>query len=345
LRKKRKNVDDAIQKLLKSFDVLCQVTKQKIFQELDKQVPKLKCNYQLYKAKLETFFNKDGGAQRFISKDQLVKKLNAAKTMEEYEFNIKDTSDSIVERSRLSELERKQAGCAKIVMKQLSQNLALQIALKPQPSFALNGSFDKISSEMKKSVTASLNQCFSLENGIDPLAMRCLLVFSDSKIIQSDVERIMVDGWVSERGVKSTLLYRGSRDGYRYQNFIGKVGSIKPTLTLVEATTNKRFGGFTDQDWTETKGYKQSSESFIFSISDQDKYPVREVTQGIHCNSDRLLMFGNEDIHLALDGHLNSNNLCDFGCSYDNKEKPKESLAGSKNFQIKELEVYQVNIF
>jgi len=74
---RKKNIDNAIQKLLKTFQDLCEETKLKLFQELDEQVPKLKCNYQMYKTKLETFYNKDrnGNSQTFASKDQIIQKI------------------------------------------------------------------------------------------------------------------------------------------------------------------------------------------------------------------------------------------------------------------------------
>jgi len=302
----------------------------------------------MYNTKLETFYNKDSNVQIFVTKDHLIKKLNSSKSMEEYEFIIKDINDSIYERKFLADMEKVQTGFSKNAIKQLAQDISTQVALKPQPAFALNANFDKLSAEIKDSVNLLLPQCFSLQNTINSISMSYLswTALLDSKIMQNDLERAMVASWVSGGLTKFTLLYRGSRDGYSHQNFIDKVGSAKPTLTLVEAATNKRFGGFTDQDWSATGHWKTSSNSFIFSITDNDKYPIKQASQGnaILTHTDRLPMFGNGDIFLALNGNSNSSSNCNLGVTYDNKGKPNDSLAGTKNFQIKELEVYQVDL-
>jgi len=210
-------------------------------------------------------------------------------------------------------MERAQVGFTKNAIHQLAKDIAVQVMLKPQPSFALNANFDKLASEMKDSVSVLLPQCFSLQNTINSISMSYLSwnAFIDSKILQADLERAMVTAWVADKVIKCTLLYRGSRDGYSYQAFMSKVSNAKPTLTLIEANTSKRFGGFTDQDWTNNSGHKSSAKSFIFSISDKEKYPVRQETQqyAIYTNKNNLPTFGNVDVCLTVEGNSNNNNL------------------------------------
>jgi len=289
--------------------------------------------------------------QKFVTKDQLIKKLNSSTSMEEYEFIIKDINDTIYERKFLDDMEKVQTGFSKNAIKQLAQDISTQITLKPQPAFALNANLDKLSEEIRDSVNLLLPQCFSLQNTINSISLSYLSwnALLDSKIIQNDIERTIVATWVSDRLAKFTLLYRGSRDGYSYQNFIDKVGSGKLTLTLIEATTNKRFGGFTDQDWTHIGDYRSSSKSFIFSISDREKYPIKQSDQShaIVASSSYLPTFGNSahDIHLVPNGNANQSSSSNLGTTYDIKGKASgNSLAGTKNFQIKEVEVYQVDI-
>jgi len=267
--------------------------------------------------------------------------------MEEYELIIKDINDTIYVRRVLNDKEKAQPGFLKNVIQQLFKDISTQIVLKPQPSFALNTNLDRLLAEIKDSVNLLLPQCFSLQNTINSISMTYLSwnVLFDSKILQNDLERTMVATWISNRLAKFTLLYRGSRDGYSNQALANKLGNIKPTLVLVEAKTNKRFGGFTDQDWIMNETWKASSQSFIFSISDREKYPIKlsNKQHAIHASQNYLMIFGaGQDLSLQVNGNTNTNSSSYFGTTYDNKGKPSDSLAGSLNFQIKELEVYQV---
>jgi len=140
-------------------------------------------------------------------------------------------------------------------------------------------------------------------------------------------------------------LYRGSRDGFTTTAFHKNVGSVKPTITLVESNLKKIFGGFTDQNWEVTSNYKQTTNAFLFSVTDKEKYNLKSSgsSQATFSNANYLPTFGGgHDFHLSQNGNQNSTNYCNFGHSYETNGKVKEDLAGAYNFQIKDLEVFQV---
>jgi len=54
-----------------------------------------------------------------------------------------------------------------------------------------------------------------------------------------------------------SLLYRGSRDGFKDYDFNNKCGDKGPTLTLIKSVNSKHevFGGFTDINWKKYPQY------------------------------------------------------------------------------------------
>jgi hypothetical protein len=56
------------------------------------------------------------------------------------------------------------------------------------------------------------------------------------------------------RGKRFTLLWRGSRDGFRAWGFHGRCDGHAPTLTLIQDTAGNFFGGFTPVEWESRTG-------------------------------------------------------------------------------------------
>ena len=143
--------------------------------------------------------------------------------------------------------------------------------------------------------------------------------------------------------IKYTLLFRASRDGYRTSNFHSKCDGKSNTVTLVETTTGRRFGGFTDAQWDQSSSYKTGSNGFIFSLDNNEIYYNKDNRYNIYCNSDRGPAFGGgHDIYIC-------NNCCSSNCSdnsgnsYETNGK-KYALAGSNNFLVQDYEVFQLEL-
>jgi hypothetical protein len=51
------------------------------------------------------------------------------------------------------------------------------------------------------------------------------------------------------RGKRFMLLWRGSRDGFRADDFHCRCDGHAPTLTLIQDTARNIFGGFTPVEW------------------------------------------------------------------------------------------------
>jgi len=75
--------------------------------------------------------------------------------------------------------------------------------------------------------------------------------------------------------VKLSLIYRGSRDGYRKEDFGAKCHDNIKTLSIIKSYNDKIFGGYTPIPWRDEGGLQKfDNSSFLFSIRD-DKTIVK----------------------------------------------------------------------
>ena len=148
------------------------------------------------------------------------------------------------------------------------------------------------------------------------------------------------------------LLYRGSRDGYRASDFHSKCDGKKNQLTLIKSESGRIFGGYQSKprisppvgDWKSS----DDKSAFIFSVSDQKKFPVSNSKKAIQDIDSFGPTFGNFDILIYDNCNLTSQNRTDFGDSYsipdelklESDENAKSYLAGSNEFKVVEIEVF-----
>ena len=142
---------------------------------------------------------------------------------------------------------------------------------------------------------------------------------------------------------KYTLLFRATRDGYRSSNFHSKCDGKSNTVTLVETTTGRRFGGFTDAQWDQSSSYKTGSNGFIFSLDNNEIYYNKVNQYNIYCYSSYGPAFGGgHDFYI--NDSCNSNNSADgSGHSYETNGK-QYALAGSSSFLVRDYEVFQLEL-
>ena len=150
---------------------------------------------------------------------------------------------------------------------------------------------------------------------------------------------------------KCTLLYRGSRDGFRANIFHSKCDGRLKTLTLVKSTNGNLFGGYTAVAWDKSNSWKNDSNAFLFSLVNKDNQPIKLKFNGdgdaIYCGVIWSGVFG-DDLCIASDANTNKKSYSDLGDRYPHPKYTKESveaksfLAGSYNFQIAEIEVFHL---
>ena len=156
---------------------------------------------------------------------------------------------------------------------------------------------------------------------------------------------------------KWSLLYRGTRDGFGSDVFHSKCNGHSKTLTIFKAKESSYiFGGFTSVSWeSSAQGkYKSDANAFIFSLTNKDSKPVKikidpnQHEYAICCHSSFGPIFGSgHDILIANNSNTTMKSYSNLGDSYKHPQyvhgtnEAESFLAGSYEFQLDEVEVYQ----
>jgi hypothetical protein len=147
---------------------------------------------------------------------------------------------------------------------------------------------------------------------------------------------------------KWTLLYRGTRDGFGAINFHSKCDNHSNTLTIIKAHgTSFIFGGFASINWNSTNGWKSDPNAFLFSLTNKDNKPskIKQVNtiKSIFCHSGCGPNFGQNDFYICDFANSKAGSISNLGCSYQHPQpnQGQSYLAGSYQFQLSEIEVYQ----
>ena len=174
--------------------------------------------------------------------------------------------------------------------------------------------------------------------------------FKDSKIINLKEEKNKLISWISEKGkIKEIkLLYSSKKDGDNYSSFYNKCSNISPTLSLIKTKKGRKFGGFTFGKWNNKKEtLKQTdSEAFLFSLDNMKNYKILKPNLAIVSYPDHssFLTYGNNGDGCGI--YLKNNFLTEGGhenhLSKVYNVDSKFSLSEEENFEIEEVEVYNI---
>lgn len=135
------------------------------------------------------------------------------------------------------------------------------------------------------------------------------------------------------------LLYRGTRDGDKAQNFHDKIDGISKTLCVIK-TPNGVFGGYTEETW-EGDNSKIDENAFCFSLTLGKIYEFNEGESVIICKKDFGPIFRAN--FLLKDKYFEKNDICYPKTPYCNVEvNNKELSGGEKNPKVIEFEVYKI---
>ena len=155
-----------------------------------------------------------------------------------------------------------------------------------------------------------------------------------------------------------TLLYKGSRDGFKASDFHSRCDKKSKTLTIIKSTSGNIFGGYANQEWSSSFVYREPFQfesqpnAFLFSLVNKDnKHLIFNKSSGyissIQCKSGYGPHFGLNDLVISDNANLNTDSYSDLGSAYTHPDYPKCTekaqciLAGSFKFKVSEIEVYQ----
>ena len=155
-------------------------------------------------------------------------------------------------------------------------------------------------------------------------------------------------------GRKWSLLYQGSRDGFRTYNFNSHCDDKPNTLIILKSTSGNVFGGFTRAQWNSTGLWQFDKSAFIFSLVNNENKSIlfenkSNKKDSIYTKEYFCIKFGGGyDIFISDNSNSNTNSFSNLGYTYTHPEYPfgsekaKTILAGTHYFQVEEIEVFQM---
>jgi hypothetical protein len=145
---------------------------------------------------------------------------------------------------------------------------------------------------------------------------------------------------------KWTLLYRGSKDGFRAVDFHSNCDDHSNTLTIVKAHGSSYiFGGFTSITWDRSHQFKSDPNAFLFSLTNKDNqsFKIRQInaSNSIYCHPGYGPTFGgSHDLHICDSSNTTAGSYSYLGSFYQHPQGQR-FLTGSQYFQLSEIEVYK----
>ena len=168
-----------------------------------------------------------------------------------------------------------------------------------------------------------------------------------NKIIKNKDEVKQLLNWINpNEKYKVKLLYDANLEENTNKDFHNKCDGKGATITLVESSKGKRFGGFTRISWNNNiKNWMSDANAFLFSLDKNKKFKVIKPEYAIFGREDYGPHFGyNNDF---TPGHPNGSKYFIGGTHPSNHinktyEAEDNELSGENNFTIVSMEVYQV---
>ena len=151
-----------------------------------------------------------------------------------------------------------------------------------------------------------------------------------------------------------SLLYQGSRDWFGAFDFHSHCDHKPNTLTIVKSINGNIFGGFASAQWKSTTSLDIDKSAFIFSLINKENRPLLFEHTSSNNNSICLsssfgpVFGGYYDLFICDNSNENTFSFSNLGSTYTHpeysygSEKAKTILAGTYNFQVQEIEVFQI---
>ena len=146
-----------------------------------------------------------------------------------------------------------------------------------------------------------------------------------------------------------TLIYRGSRDGWKVKNFHDKCDGKGANIVLMKSKAGKIFGGYTSVGWQSIGNYVKDEQAFIFSVDKNKRFACKKPEFAIYRRADIGPYFGANELGVAGE-ILNQPNkgFCKKGEQYNLPTTPTEynKIVGEGGtepkgtFTCEEIEVY-----
>jgi len=137
------------------------------------------------------------------------------------------------------------------------------------------------------------------------------------------------------------LLYKASADSDKASAFHAKCDDARSTLVLVETDKGRRFGGYTTCSWAGECIEKKDEDAFVFSL---DKMMIYENIPGedaIGCYPKFGPIFLGCQIRIYDNAFTKGGTTFEKGLNF-NTEEDYELTGGDREFNVRDIEVYEV---
>ena len=167
-------------------------------------------------------------------------------------------------------------------------------------------------------------------------------LFQGSQIIDDNDKNIIMS-WFDKKIISTELLLNAEINDNFLQAFFSKCINRKNTMIFIRTTDNLRFGGFTSVIWP-TSGNSSDKESFVFSLTNRQKYKILNADRALEVFEGSWISFG-PGMDLYLHNRLKTIGGATIKSSYDiPSNKNGFYLNGGKdNFKLSNCEIYQIN--
>ena len=137
------------------------------------------------------------------------------------------------------------------------------------------------------------------------------------------------------------LLYKATADSDKAQAFHEKCDKAQSSLVLIETDKGKRFGGFTTSSWSGDCIDKKDEDAFIFSLDKMKVYRNIPGEDAIGCYPNFGPIFLGCQIRIYDNAFTKGGTTFEKGSNYETEED-YELTGGDREFNVKEIEVYEV---
>ena len=167
-------------------------------------------------------------------------------------------------------------------------------------------------------------------------------LFQGSQIIDDNDKNIIMS-WFDKKIISTELLLNAEINDNFLQAFFSNCQNRKNTMIFIRTTDNLRFGGFTSVIWP-TNGNSSDKESFVFSLTNRQKYKILNADRALEVFEGSWISFG-PGMDLYLHNRLKTIGGATIKSSYDiPSNKNGFYLNGGKdNFKLSNCEIYQIN--
>ena len=143
--------------------------------------------------------------------------------------------------------------------------------------------------------------------------------------------------------VKLNLLYKATLDSDKAAVFHNKCDLANNSLVLVQSGNDKRFGGYTTCSWRGNSIEKKDDNAFVFSLDKMEIYDIIPGEDAIGCYPKYGPVFLGCQIRIYDEFFTKGGTTFEKGLNY-NTQEDYELTGGLKVFDVKEIEVYGIEL-